>query len=59
MGEPMSSAVLPDRSVLHTARNGVIRRSTAAGATTVIGRQCGNAATPPAHRVGVAHRAAL
>ncbi len=37
MGEPMSLAVLPDRSVLHTARNGVIRRTTAAGATSVIG----------------------
>ncbi|MEU8658545.1 PQQ-dependent sugar dehydrogenase [Actinoplanes philippinensis] len=37
MGEPMSMAVLPDRSVLHTARNGVLRRTTAAGVTTVIG----------------------
>ena len=30
-------AVLPDRSVLHTARNGVLRRTTAAGVTSVIG----------------------
>jgi glucose/arabinose dehydrogenase/PKD repeat protein len=37
MGEPISLAVLPDRSVLHTARNGVLRRTTAAGATSVIG----------------------
>jgi glucose/arabinose dehydrogenase len=37
MGEPMSLAVLPDRSVLHTARNGTLRRTTAAGATSVIG----------------------
>ncbi|WP_117207980.1 PQQ-dependent sugar dehydrogenase [Allorhizocola rhizosphaerae] len=37
MGEPMSMAVLPDRSVLHTSRNGVLRRTTAAGATSVIG----------------------
>ena len=37
MGEPMSLAVLPDRSVLHTARNGVLRRTTAAGVTNVIG----------------------
>ncbi|GIJ43588.1 glycosyl hydrolase [Virgisporangium aliadipatigenens] len=37
MGEPMSIAVLPDRSVLHTARNGVLRRTTAAGVTAVIG----------------------
>nr|WP_221379006.1 PQQ-dependent sugar dehydrogenase [Actinoplanes polyasparticus] len=37
LGEPMSMAVLPDRSVLHTARNGVLRRTTAAGVTTVIG----------------------
>ncbi|MFG2081754.1 RICIN domain-containing protein [Micromonospora tulbaghiae] len=36
-GEPMSLAVLPDRSVLHTARNGTLRRTDAAGATTVIG----------------------
>ncbi|MEU4422254.1 carbohydrate-binding protein [Actinoplanes sp. NPDC024001] len=37
VGEPMSLAVLPDRSVLHTARNGTLRRTDAAGNTTVIG----------------------
>ena len=37
VGEPMSLAVLPDRSVLHTARNGVLRRTTAEGNTSVIG----------------------
>ncbi|MBX7267645.1 PQQ-dependent sugar dehydrogenase [Micromonospora sp. Llam7] len=37
MGEPMSLAVLPDRSVLHTARNGTLRRTDAAGNTAVIG----------------------
>jgi glucose/arabinose dehydrogenase len=37
VGEPMSLAVLPDRSVLHTARNGVLRRTTAAGVTSVVG----------------------
>ncbi|GAB3152755.1 lectin [Micromonospora sonneratiae] len=37
MGEPMSLAVLPDRSVVHTARNGTVRRTDAAGNTTVIG----------------------
>jgi glucose/arabinose dehydrogenase len=37
MGEPMSLAVLPDRSVLHTARSGVLRRTTADGVTNVIG----------------------
>src|SRR4051812_4068563 len=37
MGEPMSLAVLPDRSVLHTARNGTLRRTTASGTTTGIG----------------------
>ncbi|MBB5872547.1 glucose/arabinose dehydrogenase [Allocatelliglobosispora scoriae] len=37
MGEPMSLAVLPDLSVLHTARDGKLRRTTAAGTTTVIG----------------------
>src|SRR5689334_19370037 len=37
MGEPMSLAVLPDRSVLHTARNGTLRRTTASGTTSVIG----------------------
>jgi glucose/arabinose dehydrogenase len=37
VGEPMSLAVLPDRSVLHTARNGTLRRTDANGTTTVIG----------------------
>ncbi|QQQ73978.1 PQQ-dependent sugar dehydrogenase [Saccharothrix sp. 6-C] len=37
VGEPMTLAVLPDRSVLHTARNGTLRRTTAAGVTSVIG----------------------
>ncbi|WDZ84724.1 lectin [Micromonospora cathayae] len=37
MGEPMTMAVLPDRSVLHTARNGTLRRTDAAGTTTVVG----------------------
>jgi glucose/arabinose dehydrogenase len=37
MGEPMTLAVLPDRSVLHTARNGTLRRTDAAGNTAVIG----------------------
>ncbi|WP_144119298.1 PQQ-dependent sugar dehydrogenase [Catellatospora sichuanensis] len=37
MGEPMSLAVLPDLSVLHTARNGTLRRTTAAGTTSVVG----------------------
>ena len=33
----MTIAVLPDRSVLHTARNGTLRRTDANGNTTVIG----------------------
>ncbi|WP_436535599.1 PQQ-dependent sugar dehydrogenase [Actinoplanes sp. HUAS TT8] len=37
VGEPMSLAVLPDRSVLHTARNGTLRRTDAAGTTAVVG----------------------
>ncbi|MFI6025395.1 PQQ-dependent sugar dehydrogenase [Amycolatopsis magusensis] len=37
VGEPMSLAVLPDRSVLHTARGGVLRRTTADGVTSVVG----------------------
>ncbi len=37
VGEPMSLAVLPDRSVLHTDRGGELRRTDAAGNTTVIG----------------------
>jgi len=36
VGEPMTIAVLPDRSVLHTARNGTLRRTDAAGTTAVI-----------------------
>jgi glucose/arabinose dehydrogenase len=36
MGEPMSMTVLPDRSVLHTSRNGTLRRTTASGTTSVI-----------------------
>jgi glucose/arabinose dehydrogenase len=36
-GEPMSMAVLPDRSVVHTARDGTLRRTDANGATSVIG----------------------
>ncbi|MEU2432755.1 ThuA domain-containing protein [Streptomyces sp. NPDC007861] len=36
-GEPMSLAVLPDRSVLHTSRDGELRRTDAAGNTKVIG----------------------
>ncbi|WDZ83819.1 ThuA domain-containing protein [Micromonospora cathayae] len=34
-GEPMTLTVLPDRGVLHTARNGVIRHTDAAGNTKV------------------------
>ncbi|SMC61920.1 Glucose/arabinose dehydrogenase, beta-propeller fold [Kibdelosporangium aridum] len=37
MGEPMSMTVLPDRTVLHTARNGTVRATDAAGNTRVIG----------------------
>ncbi|MFJ8898568.1 lectin [Streptomyces sp. NPDC102359] len=37
-GEPMTLAVLPDRSVLHTSRDGALRRTDAAGTTTVAGR---------------------
>jgi glucose/arabinose dehydrogenase/PKD repeat protein len=36
-GEPMAIAVLPDSSVLHTARNGTLRRTDKNGTTTVIG----------------------
>jgi glucose/arabinose dehydrogenase len=36
VGEPMSLAVLPDRSVLHTARNGTLRRTDVNGTTTVV-----------------------
>jgi hypothetical protein len=35
--EPMTLAVLPDRSVLHTSRDGILRRTDAAGTTTVAG----------------------
>ncbi|MFH9176696.1 lectin [Streptomyces albogriseolus] len=37
-GEPMTLAVLPDRSVLHTSRDGTLRRTDANGTTTVAGR---------------------
>lgn len=37
-GEPMTLAVLPDRSVLHTSRDGTVRLTDAAGTTTVAGR---------------------
>ncbi|MEV6637476.1 PQQ-dependent sugar dehydrogenase [Actinoplanes sp. NPDC051470] len=37
LGEPMSLAVLPDRSVLHTARNGTLRVTDANGNTKVAG----------------------
>lgn len=36
-GEPMSLAVLPDRSVLHTSRNGELRMTDSAGNTRVVG----------------------
>ncbi|GAA1427166.1 ThuA domain-containing protein [Streptomyces thermospinosisporus] len=38
MGEPMSLAVLPDRSVLHTSRDGTLRLTDAGGTTKVAGR---------------------
>ncbi|MEU8271348.1 PQQ-dependent sugar dehydrogenase [Sphaerisporangium sp. NPDC049002] len=38
VGEPMSLAVLPDRSVVHTARDGTLRRTDAGGTTTVVGK---------------------
>ncbi|CCK24936.1 glucose/sorbosone dehydrogenase [Streptomyces davaonensis JCM 4913] len=38
LGEPMSLTVLPDRSVLHTARDGTIRLTDAAGNTKVAGK---------------------
>ena len=38
VGEPMAIAVLPDRSVLHTARDGTLRRTDANGTTSVSGR---------------------
>ncbi|WP_285705545.1 ThuA domain-containing protein [Microtetraspora sp. NBRC 16547] len=37
MGEPMTMAVLPDLSVLHTSRDGTLRRTDATGNTTVAG----------------------
>ncbi|MFF6888024.1 PQQ-dependent sugar dehydrogenase [Streptomyces sp. NPDC012421] len=37
-GEPMTLAVLPDRSVLHTSRDGTVRRTDAAGTTSVAGK---------------------
>uniref|UniRef100_UPI0018D010DC PQQ-dependent sugar dehydrogenase n=3 Tax=Streptomyces clavuligerus TaxID=1901 RepID=UPI0018D010DC len=36
-GEPMSLAVLPDRSVLHTSRDGDLRMTDSAGDTRVVG----------------------
>jgi glucose/arabinose dehydrogenase len=38
VGEPLSISVLPDRSVLHTARDGTLRRTDAVGTTTVVAR---------------------
>ncbi|MFG2265616.1 PQQ-dependent sugar dehydrogenase [Streptomyces sp. NPDC048720] len=38
VGEPMSLAVLPDRSVLHTSRDGELRLTDAAGNTSVAGK---------------------
>jgi glucose/arabinose dehydrogenase/PKD repeat protein len=37
VGEPMAIAVLPDSSVLHTARNGTLRRTDKNGTTAVVG----------------------
>ncbi|MFW6690105.1 PQQ-dependent sugar dehydrogenase [Streptomyces sp. MAR4 CNX-425] len=37
-GEPMTMAVLPDRSVLHTSRDGTLRLTDADGTTKVAGR---------------------
>ncbi|MFC8871705.1 PQQ-dependent sugar dehydrogenase [Streptomyces sp. NPDC057148] len=37
-GEPMTLAVLPDRSVLHTSRDGTLRLTDPAGNTAVAGR---------------------
>ncbi len=36
-GEPMTMAMLPDNSVLHTSRDGTVRLTTAAGDTSVAG----------------------
>lgn len=38
VGEPMSLAVLPDRSVLHTSRDGELRVTDAAGTTKLAGK---------------------
>ncbi|MGP2437314.1 ThuA domain-containing protein [Streptomyces sp. JW3] len=38
MGEPMSLAVLPDRSVLHTSRDGTLRLTDEGGVTKVAGK---------------------
>ncbi|MFJ2715628.1 ThuA domain-containing protein [Streptomyces sp. NPDC087437] len=38
VGEPMSLAVLPDRSVLHTSRDGTLRLTDAQGSTSVAGK---------------------
>ncbi|MFF3818562.1 PQQ-dependent sugar dehydrogenase [Streptomyces bluensis] len=38
VGEPMSLAVLPDRSVLHTSRDGALRLTDAAGNTRLAGK---------------------
>ncbi|WP_030265722.1 PQQ-dependent sugar dehydrogenase [Streptomyces violens] len=38
MGEPMTLAVLPDRSVLHTSRDGTLRLTDATGYTKVAGK---------------------
>ncbi|WAZ27306.1 PQQ-dependent sugar dehydrogenase [Streptomyces cinnabarinus] len=38
MGEPMTLAVLPNRSVLHTSRDGTVRLTDAAGNTGVAGK---------------------
>ncbi|MDK1472088.1 PQQ-dependent sugar dehydrogenase [Streptomyces sp. 549] len=37
-GEPMTLAVLPDSSVLHTSRDGTVRLTDSGGTTTVAGR---------------------
>jgi glucose/arabinose dehydrogenase len=37
-GEPISMAVLPDRSVLHTSRDGTLRRTNAAGDTAQVAK---------------------
>ncbi|MFB6553488.1 PQQ-dependent sugar dehydrogenase [Streptomyces sp. NPDC056405] len=37
-GEPMTMAVLPNRSVLHTSRDGTLRLTDAAGTTSVAGK---------------------